>query len=146
MGIISKLFNKILSKTQQNENAKSMQATANLKPEVGKTHTKVFKVAGVTYGNRQQNLKKIYDIKSKGGRLDISMEQYEYDGDSAVKVTVNGLDIGNLHIEDKDFVLNNQDKIVGFQGLSVNYFEAEDTKKNIYYARIKVLVKNKTQK
>lgn len=146
MGIISKFFTKILSKTQQNENAKSMQATTNLKTEVGKTHTKVFKVAGVTYENRQKNLKKLLDLKSKGGRLNIAMEQYYYNDDTAIKITANGLDIGNLHTNDKEFVLANQDSILGFKDLYINNFEAEDTHETVYYAKLKVIVKNKTQK
>lgn len=116
---------------------------ANLTPQKGVSHVETFKVAGVTYNNRQQNLMKIQEQINKGKKLNIGIEQYDYKGHPAVSVTVNGLDIGNLHQKDADYVLANQDRILGFTNLFIDKFNNEEGK-TIYYARVELLVKNKT--
>ena len=116
---------------------------ANLTPQKGVSHVETFKVAGVTYNNRQQNLKMIQEQINKGKKLNIGIEQYDYKGHPAVSVTVNGLDIGNLHQKDADYVLANQDRILGFINLFIDKFNNEEGK-TIYYARVELLVKNKT--
>ena len=116
---------------------------ASLTPQKGVSHVETFKVAGVTYNNRQQNLMKIQEQINKGKKLNIGIEQYDYKGHPAVSVTVNGLDIGNLHQKDADYVLANQDRILGFTNLFIDKFNNEEGK-TIYYARVELLVKNKT--
>lgn len=116
---------------------------ANLTPQKGVSHVETFKVAGVTYNNRQQNLKMIQEQINKGKKLNIGIEQYDYKGKPAISVTVNGLDIGNLHQKDADYVLANQDRILGFTNLFIDKFNNEEGK-TIYYARVELLVKNKT--
>ena len=114
---------------------------ANLTPQKGVSHVETFKVAGVTYNNRQQNLMKIQEQINKGKKLNIGIEQYDYKGHPAVSVTVNGLDVGNLHQKDADYVLANQDRILGFTNLFIDKFNNEEGK-TIYYARVELLVKN----
>lgn len=116
---------------------------ASLTPQKGVSHVETFKVAGVTYNNRQQNLMKIQEQINKGKKLNIGIEQYDYKGHPAVSVTVNGLDIGNLHQKDADYVLANQDRILGFTNLFIDKFNNEEGK-TIYYARVELLVKNKS--
>ena len=52
----------------------------NLTPQKGVSHVETFKVAGVTYNNRQQNLKMIQEQINKGKKLNIGIEQYDYKG------------------------------------------------------------------
>lgn len=117
-------------------------AKTNLTPQKGVSHIESFKVAGVTFNDRQKNLKKILEQKQKGKVINIGIEQYDYKGEPAVSVTANGLDIGNLHKEDADYVLKNRDRIIGFTDLFIDSFNNEDGKL-IYYARVELLVKNK---
>ena len=42
--------------------------------------------------------------KKAGKVLNVQLEEYDYKGEPAIKVLVNGLDVGNLHIEDVAFV------------------------------------------
>ncbi len=116
---------------------------ANLTPQKGVSHVETFKVAGVTFNNRQKNLKKILEQKQSGKAINVGIEQYDYKGEPAISVTANGLDIGNLHKKDADYVLANKDRIIGFTDLFIDKFENEESK-TIYYARVELLVKNKT--
>jgi hypothetical protein len=114
----------------------------NLTSEKGVSHVESFKVAGVTFNNRQKNLKTVLEQKNKGKRIDIGVEQYEYKGEPAISVTANGLDIGNLHKTDADYVLKNKERIIGFTDLFIDTFTNEEGKE-IYYARVEFLIKNK---
>lgn len=118
-------------------------AKTNLTSEKGVSHVESFKVAGVTFNNRQKNLKTVLEQKNKGKRIDIGIEQYDYKGEPAISVTANGLDIGNLHKKDADYVLENKERIIGFTDLFIDTF-TNDEGKEIYYARVELLVKNKT--
>lgn len=115
----------------------------NLTPQKGYSHTERFKVAGVTFNNRQNNLKKMFEQIKKGKTIDIGIEQYDYKGEPAISVQANGLDIGNLHKKDAEYVLANQERILGFTDLYIDTFTNEEGK-NIYYANVELLVKNKT--
>ena len=115
MGLLSKLFGK--------PKQPKPQPQVNLKPETGKSHSKKMKVAGVTFGNRQECLKRLRADKQAGK-----------------VVNVNGMEIGNLHTEDCDFVKNNQSRILGIKDLYIGY--AEDIK--TYYAKITLIIQNKT--
>ena len=115
----------------------------NLAPQKGYSHTERFKIAGVTFNNRQNNLKKILEQIKKGKTIDIGIEQYNYKGEPAISVQANGLDIGNLHKKDAEYVLANQERILGFTDLYIDTFTNEEGK-NIYYANVELLVKNKT--
>ena len=103
-------------------------AKTNLTPQKGVSHIESFKVAGVTFNDRQKNLKKILEQKQKGKVINIGIEQYDYKGEPAISVTANGLDIGNLHKEDADYVLKNRDRIIGFTDLLIDSFNNEDLK------------------
>lgn len=135
MGIFSNLFNK------NKQVAPQPMATRQIQPVTGKSHTKVFKVAGVTFNNRQNNLKRLLDLKLKGKVLNIGMQQYDYQGEPAINIIVNGLDIGNLHKEDVQFVINNRNRILAIKDLFISSFE--ENRKQIYYAKIKLIIQNK---
>lgn len=96
MGLFSKLFGKPKQPMPQPQ--------ANMKPETGKSHTKVCKVAGVTFGNRQECLKRLRTDKQAGKVINVSMQEYSYQGEPAIKIIANGMEIGNLHTEDCDFI------------------------------------------
>ena len=76
MGLFSKLFDK--------PKQPMPQPKANMKPETGKSHTKVCKVAGVTFNGRQKILKKLKADKSAGKTLNVSMQEYDYQGNPAI--------------------------------------------------------------
>ena len=118
-------------------------AKQNLAPQKGISHVESFKVAGVTFNNRQSNLKKIAEQKQKGKTINLGIEEYEYKGEKAISITANGLDIGNFHREDAQYILNNRERVMGFTDLSIDSFVNEDGKK-IIYSRIDLLMKNKT--
>lgn len=128
MGLFSKLF------------GKPKQPQANMKPETGKSHSKKMKVAGVTFGNRQECLKRLRTDKQAGKVINVSMQEYSYQGEPAIKIIANGMEIGNLHTADCDFIKNNQPRILGVKDLYIGY--AEDIK--TYYAKITLIIQNKT--
>lgn len=110
---------------------------------VGKTHSREFKVAGVTFENRQSSLKKLSALRAKGKVLDVGMEQYDFNGKPAIKITVNGLDVGTLHSKDTEYILKNQEYIKGITDFYIGTF-ADENNKTVYYAKVKVLFNNKT--
>lgn len=132
MGLLSKLFGKPKQPTPQPQ--------VNVKSETGKSHSKKMKVAGVTFGNRQECLKRLRADKQAGKVVNVSMQEYSYQGEPAIKIIANGMEIGNLHTEDCDFVKNNQSRILGIKDLYIGY--AEDIK--TYYAKITLIIQNKT--
>lgn len=142
MGLFSKLFDKPKQPMPQPQ--------ANMKPETGKSHTKVCKVAGVTFNGRQKILKKLKADKSAGKTLNVSMQEYDYQGNPAIRILVNGMDVGNLHTEDVTFVKENQERILGIKDFTIgeHYDESENedgdtTYKTQYNAKIKMLIANK---
>lgn len=110
--------------------------------EEKKTHARIFKLAGVTFNNRQSNLKKLKTQRDKGKVLNVALEQYDYEGSPAIKITVNGLDVGNLHKKDCDFVLKNQEYVKGINDFYIGTFEDEKNK-TVYYGKVKILFYNK---
>lgn len=116
---------------------------SNLTPKKGYSHTERFKIAGVTFNNRQSNLKKIQEQIQKEKPVNINIEQYDYKGEPAISVMVNGLDIGNLHKKDVEYVLANQERIIGFTDLYIDTFTNEEGKV-VFYANVELLVRNKT--
>jgi len=106
------------------------------------------KVAGVTFKNddgtsRQKILK---DIKTQkppfDKKLDIGIEEFEWEGKPAYYVTVNGVVIGTVEKSMSAFITNNKDRISGLVDFWVNQDEDEDGKK-LYFARLKIQVDKK---
>lgn len=140
MGLLSKIFKK----------PKQDVKTPTMQPESGKSHTKVFKVAGVTFKGRQKLLKQLKGDKKAGKVLNAQLEEYDYKGEPAIKVLVNGLDVGNLHVEDVAFVKANQDRILGIKDFTIGeHYDEHDNEdgdtnyKTQYNAKIKMLIANK---
>lgn len=132
MGLLSKLFKK----------PKSEVKTPAMHPESGKSHIKVFKVAGVTFQGRQKLLKQLKTDKKAGKVLNVQLQEYDYKGEPAIKVLVNGLDVGNLHIEDVAFVKENQERILGINDFTIGEHYDENDKVS-YNAKVKMLIANK---
>jgi hypothetical protein len=57
-----------------------------------------FKVVGVTFGKRQKNLAKLFNRSRKDGFEDYELEirPYEYNGEPALSVLLDDLDVGNV--------------------------------------------------
>lgn len=145
MGIFGNIMSKFFKPTKNTKpQTQAAVQPVNAQPETVKSHTKVFKVAGVTFENRQKYLKMLMDLKLKGGRLDIALSQYDFKGEPAIDIVVNGLNIGNFHTEDKAFVLENQERVFGIKDLYINSFINENNK-TVYYAKIKLIVANKVK-
>ncbi len=138
MSILSNLF-----KNKSPSKDKSM--TVNMQPETGKTHTKAFKVAGVTYGDRQKYLKKLLSDKLSGKVINVGVCEYDFNGHKALKVIANGKEIGSLHTDDTNMIFEDTSRVVGVKDLYINSFEDENGK-TVYYAKLKLILKNKTQK
>lgn len=72
----------------------------------------------------------------------MQLEEYDYKGEPAIKVLVNGLDVGNLHIEDVAFVKENQERILGINDFTIGEHYDENDKVS-YNAKVKMLIANK---
>lgn len=130
-----------------NDTPKKYLSTKNLslvKSETGLTNIRVFKLAGVTFNNRQHNLQLIEQCQNHGGQIKIALNKYIYDGDYAVAVTANGLELGNIKAENLDFVLNNLYRICGYKKLYINNFTNENGS-IVWYAEIKLVLVNKKE-
>lgn len=149
-GVILIVVDTLKNNHSVNKEQDSVQNTqeisrVNQKPEAGKSHVKVFKVAGVTFEDRQKHLKKLLADKLSGKRLDVSLNEYDYQGHKAINVVVNGKEIGNLHTDDTNLIFEDTSRVAGIKDLYINDFEDENGK-TIYYAKIKLIFKNKQQK
>lgn len=130
-----------------NDTPQKYLSTKNLslvKSETGLTNIRVFKLAGVTFDNRQHNLQLIEQCQNHGGQIKIALNKYIYDGDYAVAVTANGLELGNIKTENLDFVLNNLYRICGYKKLYINNFTNENGN-IVWYAEIKLVLVNKKE-
>lgn len=130
-----------------NDTPKKYLSTKNLslvKSETGLTNIRVFKLAGVTFDNRQHNLQLIEQCQNHGGQIKIALNKYIYDGDYVVAVTANGLELGNINAENLDFVLNNLYRICGYKKLYINNFTNENGS-IVWYAEIKLVLVNKKE-
>mgnify|MGYP000797038420 FL=1 len=72
----------------------------------------------------------------------VQLQEYDYKGEPAIKVLVNGLDVGNLHIEDVAFVKKNQERILGINDFTIGEHYDENDKVS-YNAKVKMLIANK---
>lgn len=135
MGLFSKLFGKPKQPMPQPQ--------ANMKPETGKSHTKVCKVAGVTFDDRQKYLKKLKADKKSGKAINVKMEEYDFKGEPAIRILANGYDVGNLHREDVAFVKSNQERILGINDFTIGEYYDENEKIS-YNAKVKLIIANKS--
>lgn len=130
MGFFTKLFGKKQEPTQ-------------LTPEIGKSHTKVCKVAGVTFDDRQKYMKKLKADKKSGKAINVKMEEYNFKGEPAIRILANGYDVGNLHREDVAFVKSNQERILGINDFTIGEHYDENEKIS-YNAKVKLIIANKS--
>lgn len=107
------------------------------------THSKKFKIAGVTFGKRQEYLAKLMKDKLAGKVINVELQEYVYENQPAIKVIANGLEIGSLHTEDVAFIKENQGRVKAIKDLYISSFIDEDTKKKIYYAKLTLTIENK---
>ncbi|WP_440447770.1 hypothetical protein [Ruminococcus sp.] len=124
---------------------KPQQETAMIDTAKG-THSKIFKVAGVTFDNRQKHLAKLMQDKLAGKVINVELQEYVYENQPAIKVIANGLEVGSLHTEDVVFIKENQDRVKAIKDLYVSSFVDEKTKEKIYYAKLTLTIENKNKK
>lgn len=103
------------------------------------TVLKEFKVADVTFGERQNNLKKIESCIRSNQKINVTFEKYLYESKTAIKILANGLDIGNIPKDDVHYFLI-KDATYEPDKLYISNFTNENTEE-IYYARIRVVFK-----
>lgn len=137
MGLLSNFFKKKTSTDKQ--------VSINMQSEKGEIHTKSFKVAGVTYGDRQKYLKQLLSDKLNGKIINVGVCEYDFNGHKALKVIANGKEIGSLHTDDTNMIFEDTSRVVGVKDLYINSFEDENDK-TVYYAKLKLILKNKNQK
>lgn len=140
--------------TNQNDNnltvdtpPKKYSSTKNLpldKSETGLTNARTFKLAGVTFENRQHNLQLIKQCQNCGEQIKIALNKYIYDGKYAIAVTANDLELGNIKSENLDFVLDNLYRICGYEKLYINNFTNENGI-IVWYGEIKLVLVNRKE-
>ncbi|MFA9422067.1 MAG: hypothetical protein ACERLG_00705 [Sedimentibacter sp.] len=67
------------------------------------------------------------------------LQEYSFEGEPAILITVNGQCIGNIHKEDVPFFKTNGDRMLGVTNLYIG------GDKGLFWARVKVVVQPKTQ-
>lgn len=93
-----------------------------------------FRVAGVSFEGRQKKLEKIYETGVKSA----SLQWTEWEGEPAIKVICNRMDIGRIPADDVEFFMNNE--IICISEIYIDCFE--EVNDLIYYAKISVTVKD----
>lgn len=93
-------------------------------PDTSNTEYYTFKVAGVTFTNgrktRQAILRKIkWHDEPFDGFINYTLEQYDFEGETAVGIYANGEQIGNVPREHLDYILNNWDRIAAVYSVTV---------------------------
>ena len=131
---------------KKNKETTSVQVDSAVTKERPQPEPYIFhpvKVVGVTFKNddgtnRQSILRKIkqQDAPFESGNAYLSLETYEFEGEPAVGVYVDGIQIGNLSREEAKFFVENYDKIETLSGFEVvGGGTNEDGEKMSYGAR-----------
>lgn len=105
-------------------NANQSNLNNPIVPDTSNNEYYTFKVAGVTFKNgrktRQAILRKIkWKDEPFNGFIAYTLEQYEFEGETAVGIYANGEQIGNVPRENLDYILNNWDRIAAVYSVSV---------------------------
>lgn len=92
---------------------------AEIQEEIRLYESFTFKIAGVTFKNkdrhsRQTILRKLKfgDYPFNGGIVDLEFKEYEFDGEPAVGVFLAGEQVGNIAKDDLSFFLSRKDRFV----------------------------------
>ena len=128
-----KLANKKLQKTSNNY--QQVVINDSLKDlTVPKPHVMNIKVAGVTFENRQDILKKIYNKqKPFNQQLDIAFIGVDFNGELAIEIKINNQLIG--YVERKR--INEFVKHMNYGYKITKFFPGYNEESNIYYCTIK---------
>lgn len=146
MGLLNKILRQLGVASSQEPETPMMGAVNAHDTEVKATYNRKLKVAGVTYKNDDgtSRQKILADIKKRkppfDHHLDVSIEEFQYDGKPAYYVKVNGHTVGTVESSMSAFISANQSRLAGVSDFYVSEFEDEDTGKTIYYARAKIAV------
>lgn len=100
----------------------------------------VTSVAGVTFDNedgtsRQKILKKIHEL---GDTADLGLEDYEYNGNPAIRVLVNGQCIGSIPSDRVTELLSIMDRLEDAR-IKVNDYYSKERHKTIYRAELTLI-------
>lgn len=132
-----------LTVTAREESAEPKQSSYNRR----------LKVVGVTFKNedgssRQNILKDIYQKKPPfDKRLDIEIAEFEYEGEPAYHVNVNGKTIGNVSRDMCYFITENKSRLLGVSDFKVYeaYRDPETEELIPYSATMKIRVQSKSK-
>lgn len=103
--------------------------------EIPKPHVMNIKPAGVTFENRQEVLKKIYDKQRPfDKKLDIEFIGVNFEGELAIEIKINGYMVG--YVEKKRINEFVKHKDYGYK--ITKFFPGYREDSNIYYCTIKV--------
>jgi hypothetical protein len=112
-----------------------------------------FKIAGVTFGDRQDNLSIIMFTQTVNKPVNIYLQEYKYKGEPAIMIYANNLELGNIPSDKVSFLLENKDRLRDVYKLFIDSFyddkdldEFEMPKENAvekYYAKIEINVVKK---
>ena len=89
----------------------------------GQTHKKKIRIVGEKYDNRQAGLAKLFAAQEKGKPLTPELQEYKYENSPAVRLLVNGVDVGVFLSEDGHFYYDEKEKIVGYNSLKISHLE-----------------------
>ena len=66
-----------------------------------------YKVVGVTFQGRQEHIKSLFDaeVREEFPPLEVALEGYEYEGEPALRVIVDGKEVGNIAADQVDDVV-----------------------------------------
>lgn len=101
------------------------------------------KIAGVTFNNRQNTLRRLYLNGDKNAEDvvviegDISINHYLYEGEDAFSVLCGGEEVGNIPRENIEDIKLINDRIFKKYVL-VNWFDDSEERKRVYFARLMV--------
>ncbi len=112
-------------------------------PKQGESvYPRIFKVAGVTFNNRQEYLKTVLEMQNRGESIVILLEQYDYNGENAIRIVVNDMDIGNIPRKNVKYLIDNKEYLRNIFKLYVGTIN-DDNGTTRYYAQVKINVAKK---
>lgn len=140
----------LLKKKKVIEKENKVESTFNYTTtEQPSTYIRKIKVAGVSFKNedgtsRQKILDNIAKKKAPfDKRLDISIDEYEWEGKPAYYVKVNGQTVGSVEQSMASFITSNKSRIKGISDFWVSGGDHIDGEYFPYYARMKITVESK---
>lgn len=110
--------------------------------EKGVKFTRTFKIAGVTFEDRQDNIEYLSGCDLDDAEVELDIDTFA--DKPAVVVSVDDMEIGYIRANNLGFLLENFDRICGYQDICIDSFVNDDDEQ-IYCVKLYLLFKNKTK-